>query len=371
MGQGTRILNEDGTLAINAEDQANFLAQAREDARLQAQKELTGKTIEGDDGLLRVEGGVNRFGFERPDQILQRDASGQLDERFRESLGPSLARLQQETLTVGVSSFAKAARASQAAENAKAVDAVNRQSAQQLANQTSALALRGGLSSGARERLASQNQRTTLANLQRQAGQNNLANLRITQNDEQQRQNNLFNLGRVEQTIGANNINRLSRDLQQQNQRNLDVFKEDQALEASSRVANAQRAAGGGGCFVGGTPVKTFDGGMRNIEDIDLGDELEHGGMVTTIVEVMSDDIYTYMGVQVTGTHAVKEDGKWIRVADSDLARKQQGMVSRVYCLGTVNHRIIAGGIEFADYYEVDGGDQLTNDEALKRLNAE
>ena len=39
------------------------------------------------------------------------------------------------------------------------------------------------------------------------------------------------------------------------------------------------------------------------------------------ISKLLSDDIYDYKGVYVAGSHAVKEDGVWMRVEDSKIGK--------------------------------------------------
>ena len=111
---------------------------------------------------------------------------------------------------------------------------------------------------------------------------------------------------------------------------------------------------GGGGdsCFLAGTPVTMANGIQKAIEDIQLNDKLEGGGRVFALGQFLNDEIFDYKGVLVSGSHLVKENGKWLRVRDSDLASPHSHEVHKVYVLGTENHVIEIQGITFSDYFE-------------------
>src|SRR3990167_1647985 len=120
-------------------------------------------------------------------------------------------------------------------------------------------------------------------------------------------------------------------------------------------------------CFVSTTPVEMADGTFRHISMLHLG-EMTKGGEVLSIRISKGEDIFNYQGVFVTGSHGVKEDGKWIRVKDSPLAFKAMDR-SIVYAIITSDHRIFVHGIEFADEVEVENGENLTMEDCLRLLN--
>ena len=120
-------------------------------------------------------------------------------------------------------------------------------------------------------------------------------------------------------------------------------------------------------CFVSTTPVEMADGTFRHISMLHLG-EMTKGGEVLSIRISKGEDIFNYQGVFVTGSHGVKEEGKWIRVGDSPLAHKAMDR-SIVYAIITSDHRIFVHGIEFADEVEFDECEELTADESLRLLN--
>lgn len=121
-------------------------------------------------------------------------------------------------------------------------------------------------------------------------------------------------------------------------------------------------------CFEGHTEVEMADGTTKEIKKIDLGDNTK-GGEVLGTIQAYVDSLYTYDGVEVSGKHAVKENGKWIRVEDSELKRFKTFGKFKVYCLVTSKHRIFSRGIEFSDYVETDDYENLTIQESLEKLN--
>ena len=121
-------------------------------------------------------------------------------------------------------------------------------------------------------------------------------------------------------------------------------------------------------CFDGFTRVEMADGTETAIKDIKLGDSTK-GGMVLAVIKAVSPDLYTYQGVEVSGKHAVKEDGQWVRVENSDHKGFKHEGIFEVHCLVTSQHRIWVRGIEFADYVETDHYEDLTLAESLEALN--
>jgi hypothetical protein len=73
----------------------------------------------------------------------------------------------------------------------------------------------------------------------------------------------------------------------------------------------------GGGCFIAGTMITMHDGSFKPVEQVDIGDTVSVGGKVFATGKFLIDNLYEYKGIQVSGTHMVKEDGKWTRVENS------------------------------------------------------
>jgi len=129
--------------------------------------------------------------------------------------------------------------------------------------------------------------------------------------------------------------------------------------------ANGSSSSGGGGtgggCFIAGTLVTMADGSQKAVELVDIGDEVAVGGKVFATGKFLIDNLYEYKGVQVSGTHMVKEDGVWTRVENSKHGVSLGNDDAIVYVFGSENRRIIIEGIEFTDYFELSEQQELVN----------
>lgn len=102
-------------------------------------------------------------------------------------------------------------------------------------------------------------------------------------------------------------------------------------------------------CFDPDTLIQMEDGSEKKIKEIQIGDKTL-GGEVTGVVQFKpGDEIHNYKGVIVAGSHFVKEDGKFIPVADSPHSYKID-IIPVVYSLDTTDRRIWINDIEFADF---------------------
>jgi len=117
----------------------------------------------------------------------------------------------------------------------------------------------------------------------------------------------------------------------------------------------------GGGCFIAGTMISMQDGTFKPVEQVDIGDEVSVGGKVFATGKFLIDNLYDYNGIQVSGTHMVKEDGAWTRVEDSRMGVSLGDDEVIVYVFGNENRRIIIDATEFTDYFELSEQQELTN----------
>ena len=120
-------------------------------------------------------------------------------------------------------------------------------------------------------------------------------------------------------------------------------------------------SGGGGGCFIAGTMISMHDGSLKPVEQVDIGDTVSVGGKVFATGKFLIDNLYDYNGIQVSGTHMVKEDGAWTRVEDSRLGKSLGDDDVIVYVFGNENRRIIINNTEFTDYFELSEQQELTN----------
>lgn len=121
-------------------------------------------------------------------------------------------------------------------------------------------------------------------------------------------------------------------------------------------------------CFHPWTLVEMADGSLMPIYKIMIGDNTR-GGKVLATTRGVGTKFYWYNGVLVTGKHAVKENGTWVRIENSENAREFKHITEVVCNLVTEHHRIWSNGIEFADERETDNYENLDLDESLAELN--
>ena len=107
--------------------------------------------------------------------------------------------------------------------------------------------------------------------------------------------------------------------------------------------------------------ITMADGTFKPVETVDIGDEVAVGGKVFATGKFLIDNLYEYKGIQVSGTHMVKEDGKWTRVENSKHGVSLGNDDAIVYVFGSENRRIIINGIEFTDYFELSEQQELAN----------
>ena len=131
--------------------------------------------------------------------------------------------------------------------------------------------------------------------------------------------------------------------------------------DSSGGSTSGASGSGGGGCFIVGTLVTMADGTYKPVEQVDIGDIVSVGGKVFATGKFLIDNLYDYNGIQVSGTHMVKEDGAWTRVEDSRLGFSLGTDEKIVYVFGSENRRIIINNTEFTDYFELSEQQELVN----------
>ncbi len=116
------------------------------------------------------------------------------------------------------------------------------------------------------------------------------------------------------------------------------------------------------------TLISMWNGSQLPISRISAGDVIR-GGRVIAVTRAVSQDFYWYNGVIVTGDHAVKENGRWVRLENAKLGHHIPRLIEVVCNLVTESHRIYANGIEFTDQHETDAHEILNPNESLQELN--
>ena len=131
--------------------------------------------------------------------------------------------------------------------------------------------------------------------------------------------------------------------------------------DAEGGSSSGGGGSGGGGCFIAGTMITMYDGSLKPVEQVDIGDTVSVGGKVFATGKFLINNLYDYNGIQVSGTHMVKEDGAWTRVEDSRMGVSLGDDEVIVYVFGNENRRIIINTTEFTDYFELSEQQELVN----------
>lgn len=126
-------------------------------------------------------------------------------------------------------------------------------------------------------------------------------------------------------------------------------------------------------CFCRGTLVLMEDKTLRPIEEIRVGDHVALGGMVTGVGETASDRIMSYRGIGVDASHAMFEDGKWLRVYQSEKAEARENNVGTVFPAVTENHLLVIlgndGFIVASDLAEIEDSSMFNEASRLAIMN--
>ena len=123
-------------------------------------------------------------------------------------------------------------------------------------------------------------------------------------------------------------------------------------------------------CFTPNTPILTVSG-QTHISKIKIGDILWDGSVVISKMKFINiDNIYSYNGDNVSGTHYVYENNNWIRVCDSIYASEVE-YTGYLYNINTSNNLIYTPNNIFLDYDEYNSRDlsEKENQGFLSKLN--
>jgi len=198
-------------------------------------------------GYMGYKGGTNRFGETRSPITTLRDKNGNLSQRFTQGLGQSATTLRDIGNTKGDSILADAQRQSAQLGYRNSMNSLNRGYASSQAQARNNMAMRGGLGTGARERMNQSGSNNFM--MAQQGVGNNLSNqqLGITQNDIRSKLGLLGGSAKYEQMNQEANINRLTTDINNQNKINQRIYEADMAAYGADQQAQAQYQASEGG----------------------------------------------------------------------------------------------------------------------------
>jgi hypothetical protein len=110
-------------------------------------------------------------------------------------------------------------------------------------------------------------------------------------------------------------------------------------------------------CFSGKTIVKLKNKENKLFENLEVGDELWDGSVITTFLKLSSagEDVYKLNGILVSGTHRVYKDMEWITVdKHPNSIRVDDFREPYLYCLNTNTKLIKLSDDIFLDWDEID-----------------
>lgn len=290
----------------------------------------------------------------------QYNLTGYADKQMADDVGYN--KFQEEALREGPSAYANILLDQQKLDNQNNLDALNSQYNMGLTSAFDQMSSQGGLMGGSRERIASNSIKDLLTSRQGARQDYNQNRLGILANDEQNRINQLQSLTGMEMDRNSMNLNARQSDIQNalseqdaKRQDSMDSWKTQMETWASNKQADAQRSAAGG-CFPGHVEILMADGSRKAIQDIKLGERVFSGGRVTKVIQALSKghQWYSYRDCFVTGDHAVLENGKWVRVKDSEKGSKINAFFPVLFNLSTDGHILMVNDILFSDYDETD-----------------
>lgn len=286
-------------------------------------------------------------------------------------------QLREEAMSEGPSKWAQSALQQQQYQQAHGLGQAQLEQQKAQAAAQAQLMRQGGLGGGARTSLARSGMRDAIMAAQGVRAQGAERRFDITDADLRRKQELTGTLADVERQGQLQNIGMLEKDVGRRAEFDKTRYTEQMKAWGAEQQAAAQRAAGsrggGGKCFAEWTEVLMEDETTKPIYEIKPGDRVFAGGEVIESRSYSDKDgfqLYDYKGVDLTGSHAVHEGGKWVRVADSVGAVKVNRVVETVFTLVTEKHLICVGETVFADDMETDR-DYRNEQKSLNDLNGE
>lgn len=286
-------------------------------------------------------------------------------------------QLRDEATSQGPSRWAQSALQQQQYQQAQGLGRAQLEQQKAQSSAQSQLMRQGGLGGGARTSLARSGMRDALMAAQGVRAQGAERRFDITDADLRRKQELTGTLADVERQGQLQNIGMLEKDVGRRSEFDKTRYTEQMKAWGAEQQAAAQRAAGAqksGKCFADWNMVLMDDNSLKRISDIHLGDRVFGGGEVLEVRSYSDKEsgfqLYDYLGADLTGSHAVYEDGKWVRVRDSKYGIKVNRIVETVLTLVTENHKIVVENCVFSDDMETDR-DYRNEKRSLNDLNGE
>jgi hypothetical protein len=119
-------------------------------------------------------------------------------------------------------------------------------------------------------------------------------------------------------------------------------------------------------CFAPSTLIEVRESGLMPIDEVEIGDILANGQVVTAIYSINADGqkMVKLGSVVVSANHYIRYNNEWIRADKHPDAQSigpwNGGNDSPLICLDTNTHEIHIGNYVFSDYNELDSTDAPT-----------
>lgn len=125
-------------------------------------------------------------------------------------------------------------------------------------------------------------------------------------------------------------------------------------------------------CFAAGTLILMSDGSTKRVENLELGDIAYIGGEVLGVGKAFTDELMMYKDVIVSPSHAVFEDGVWMRVKESKHAKPLE-IASRdiIYPIVTATHVVLTPTFVASDMVEIEDTWNYTEEQRIIILNTD
>ena len=110
------------------------------------------------------------------------------------------------------------------------------------------------------------------------------------------------------------------------------------------------------GCFGKDTKIELLDKTIKRIKDINIGDILQDGSIVTCTIKfnATQQELFILFDIVVTGYHRVLFDNEWIYVKNHPASILIKNNEKYVYCLNTTSKKIIINNTTFSDWDDID-----------------
>jgi hypothetical protein len=124
-------------------------------------------------------------------------------------------------------------------------------------------------------------------------------------------------------------------------------------------------------CYGAGVEILMENGTYKPVEKIDIGERVMLGGEVTAVGKAKGSFTFNYRGQRVSGSHAVFEDGRFVRVYEAKQRSTEDEYHGAIHPIATAKFLLVTRNHISADFCECEGGYDMTPVQRLSRMNRE